>query len=302
MFFVVFYLVFANFLIRAQSQIDDLELHKNGTKECFASFLKNLSLIEESFPNQPYPLISYQQCEVLRIKPTLDQFNVDVIKYLGFSGSFEVKPYVIRNYRKFEECVIRLFGKYNLMLLYLKGLTFHLYNITSVSDYQTEFANDRRFFVHRTLNACDTDNLDQKFNKLRRWNVKKDHEDLCKRKYLFENGIIDPIEWNIKRPRFNIRNCFDVNKTFEDKVDMLILTETSTFFGIHVPAASNCIYEKYKKIKLNQEREAIKVMLTDYMLNGEKIVRLRLKFFTLETAAAEITIECLALTMTIAVS
>lgn len=275
-------------------------LYENGTKECFASVLKNMFLIERSFPSEPFPLSNHQkvvECEILKVKPALDQFHEDVVRYLGVSGSYEVEPFELRSFEKFESCVMDIFGKYKITYLFLKGITLHLYNVSRISDLEKEFARDRRFLVHLALDVCNVDNLDRKFNKLPRWNVTKDREDLCKRKYLFDERIIDPIEWNIDMQQFKVDNCDYALKIFKDKVDMLQLSENSTVFGLHVSDASLCIYRRYKRMKLNQHREAIKILLTDFSLNGQKIVWLREKFFRLEMTAAEIAIECLALAM-----
>lgn len=287
------------------SKFDFATLNKTGTKECFAACIKTMSLVEASYFSEPNNL-DQLDCES-RIDEPLDEFKLNIKMYLNLSiaGSYEVEPFEQRSYSEFENCVLKIFEKYNLMFLYLKGLTFYLYNQSYVTDWQVETAKDRRLFEELALDVCDTSRNLNKFQEISRRNSSTEHDELCQIKYLFDEEFIHMEEWNVTAPSHEITNCDKSNKDLEDYVDMKRvngLNETSTFFGMRVSSAANCIYNKFKEIKLNINRKAAEVLLTNYQLNDENLDRLQSIYVKMENDATEITFECLTLAMTTASS
>lgn len=285
----------------AASKFEFATLNKTGTKECFAACLKTMSLVEASFWSEPNNL-DQLDCES-KIDEPLDEFKLNIKMYLSNAGSHEVEPIEQRGYSKFEKCVLKIFDKYNMMFLYLKGLTFYLYNQSYVTDWQADAAKDRTLFEELALDVCDTSRNLNKFQEISRRNASTERDELCQIKYLFDEEFIHLEEWNVTAPSDNITNCVKSNKHLEDYVDMVRvngLNETSTFFGMRVSSAANCIYNKFKDIKLNINRKAAEVLLTNYHLNVANLDRLRSIYVKMENDATEITFECLTLAMTTA--
>lgn len=273
----------------AESNFDFEKLNQNGTKECFASYLKSISLIDKSYPSDPTPL-DQLICENA-ISELSDEFKSNV-KSLSFAAK--------RNANEFDDCVLKMFEKYNLMNLQLKGITFSLH---SKSNSEETDSSDRKLFVELALDVCDKERNKEKFQSIKAKIPQIDHDSLCNKNFLFENQLIDLKEWNITKANSNVTDCDKANKYLEDFVDMGRLNglnATSSFFGMRAPSAADCIYNKFKSIMLNLNRKAAEVLLTNYKLSAANLERLLEIYNKLENQATEITLECLTLALTIA--
>lgn len=259
----------------------------NCTKACFASIMKNESLIDLSFPSEPYNG-SPHFCKNSIIKPLAVSFDLEN------SNDLRTTTYDV------SDCVLTMFKKYNLLNLYLKGFTFYLYDEAPVSDFKAEHDDVRKLFLNMTLDFCDHKRFGRKFDEMSNATLPLGPDELCTRKYLLEHGFMQPHEWILSLPLFDPTDCEYIFKDLEDSVDMLRIYEQTTFFGLRVPNASFCIYQKFKSMKLNENRKTIEVKRRVSYLNAQNLRKLRNEFIELESKAAEDTIECLALAMTIA--
>lgn len=237
-----------------------------------------------------------QHCESVIAKEPLDDFNVDISTYLKLLGSFQAAPNEIGHHTDFEDCVFEVFTEYNLKNLYLKGLTFHLYNITHSNDFLEEATKTQRFFIHQALDICDIENHGKKFDRLPRGKKSKNAADLCVREYLFNNGFINQEQWGISysRPVEDAQDCEDVIAELEEPVKTLNLNKL-TFFGWRAPTASACINQRVKSLKLKQDLKAIEVLLSDYSFSTTQMEALREEFIVNHTNINEILINCIAI-------
>lgn len=263
------------------------------TKECFASYLRNISLLEVSFPAYNYTEDGYK-CEN-KIKEAHDQFVKDTVIYM--SALLSLKGIDLKKNEEILDCVLEGFKKYNLMFLYLKGVTFYLFNLTDIAKFGTETKDDHTFLVQQALSFCKSKIEGEKFDKS--LEKKENKKDQCKVFYLNEKGLLDAFGWSINVSFFHENDCKETAHELEVFVDMNGISKNSSFFGLGVPHAATCIYEKFKNIQLNMKRSTIQqLMATD--LDETQLKILRQNHVDLESKASEIIIDCLSFAMTIA--
>jgi hypothetical protein len=267
------------------------QITDEGTKECLAEFLKNKSLIETSFPSESCNKSRFEQ-DI--IKTSSDEFMIHAKKYLN-SGENEDNGFT--EFQSSETCVLKNIKKLNFLHLYLKGITFHAYNKTESDNFDEAVVNDRKFIIDLLLQLCENDHFEKNFEKLSS-ETTVTAEGECKKKYLIENDFIDLKTWNISMNITDASNCEQVAHDLEVSLDMEI-NENTTIFGIKIPLASYCAYQKLSKLKINQKKKAIEVLKSVelYFSDEKKLIKM---FMSLQSKVAEITVECINLALTVA--
>lgn len=288
--FWFFFLIVSTYEVAAENKYD---YEKDGAKECLVVYLKTLNLIENSFPSETNGT-DKNDCEK-EIEGFLNELKTTTKKQLN---DLERK-----DYSKFESCVIKVHDKYNILPLYLKGLAIHLHNKSSIGSWENETIKDDKLFLQLSLDICDPDRNIGNFDKISKLRAEVDYATKCQIKYLFQKEFINSTQYDVTLPPSDLKNCDRYIKEVDDKMDMGRLNglnETSTIYGMRIPTAAHCIYRKLKNKDVNQNRMAVKVLLTNLSLNDAYKKPLREFYEIMETAATEIILECLTLALTIA--
>lgn len=275
------------------SALNAWEDKSQESMECFASYLRNMSLLELSFPADNYNETGYA-CEN-RIKAAYDQFVINTVMHLRHSLGF--KEDELKNHSEMIDCVLDAFKKYNLMFLYLKGITFYLFNLTDIANFEVETKSDHEFLVLQALSVCKSKIQEEKFNKS--LEDQKATQDLCKVFYLIKKGFFESIGWNIDLSSFHGNDCVDKVHELEVFVEMDGISKNSSFFGLGVSSAETFIYDKFKRIQLNMKREMINELKIIEKDSDQRNI-LRQLHVDLESEASDIILDCLSLAMTVA--
>lgn len=289
--FQVVLIVFSSFSFAFKAWEDKSQ----ESKECFASFLRNMSLLELSFPADNYNETGCK-CEK-RIKDASNRFAVDTVIAMHLRLILGIKESELERHSETRDCVLDVFKKYNVIFLYLKGITFFIFNLTDIANFAVDTKNDHAFLVEQALSYCKVKVQGDKFDK--RLEEKEASLDLCKVQYLSEKGLLDSNGWKINMSSSHGNDCADAAHELEVYVDMAGISKNSSFFGLGVPSAETCIYDKFKNLQMNMKRATIKELIKTELDSDQRNI-IRQHHIELESEASEIILDCLSLAMTIA--
>lgn len=199
-----------------------------------------------------------------------------------------------------QACFLRLFDFYGLNNLYLKGLISHMHNGT---EHSAEYEDDVDGSIDAVLKSvkvlCISDEkYGTEFNESiashqTAGKEKVDpHTMSCLKKYMFENGVLDPAEFNINVSTLTETNCDTIWKNLDES-----LSTTSggvgpnTFFGLSAEKAQECTTTRFKDEKVFAKIFSFHVVV-DFDLTINQINQLREKYIQWNSLGVKILLEC----------
>lgn len=250
-------------------------------KECIASYLKDLKMLEASFEVPNFQ----NDCSEFVNKRKME-YKRDIMERLSPKDN--------------QECVFKLIDEYKIQLLYMKGLTFFNYNMTSASDYFSETSESTTDLLNAVKAVCvaaqkygnEYDNSMEARQKKKETAVNS-HFQECMKKFFFENGILNAVEYGINVEQLNATDCEEIATELENSSGLEDIDQTTLIYGISSIKSQICVNQKIKDQKVLQKIASFAVVLL-LDLNDSQILGLRSQYIDIMTRNVKFLLECLS--------
>lgn len=198
-----------------------------------------------------------------------------------------------------KPCILKVLDDYDVVDLYLRGRALHtLGRSASQSGYEDDVDESKDALMKAAKALCVADNKhSEEFNDYfskRDSSTEISHEDACATKYLVDNNVIDPQEYNIPSSTLNVGNCNSVfeelRETFSEVKDED--SAANTFFGLSAVKAQDCSTKKFKDGKIFEKLFSFPLIIR-YNLTQPQINKLKSDYTIWMTSSVRFLLECL---------
>lgn len=198
-----------------------------------------------------------------------------------------------------QTCILNTFAQYRIHEVYLKGLVSHLFNGKPNND---EYEDDVDESIDALLKAVKvlcvantkySKEFDEGYESHKQNNNSNDFDaELCVRKYMFDNKIIDPADYNVS-PVVDVTDCEKIIEGLEDsfKIRDDETQKPNTFFGLSATKAQDCTRRKFEEEKILQKIQSFNVIV-HLGLTEAQVRQLRVKYVSWMTSSVRFLLEC----------
>lgn len=199
------------------------------------------------------------------------------------------------NYNETEQnCIYNVLDEYKIINVYFKGMLHHYVNKTDQHEYDYYLKKSRNNFIRLAALLCTDPKVtsfdEPKYSQLA--SKRNSHENMCKQKYLMEQNILNPAEYNIDISSLKtIIDCKTVTKKLDAYWDFF---NAITFYGFGVKEVENvkkCSYDKLFPEKFFLYKEFYTVIAT-LELSKEQRIELRMKAINWFRSMARLDMSC----------
>lgn len=199
-----------------------------------------------------------------------------------------------------QPCIMMTFKLFHINDVHLKGLVRHLhFDLPNNDEYEDDVDESIEALLKAVKVLCAANTryakeFDESYETHKQNNNTNDFDaELCARKYMFDNKIIDPADYNVS-PIVNVVDCQKINEELDESFRIHDdETQTpNTFFGLSAKKAQDCMRRTYEEEKILQKIYSFNVIV-HFGLTDAQRKDLRSKYISWMTSSVRVLLECI---------